>query len=349
MPIITRSRNKAQLPFQHPTSGVADAVKKASIVTTQVNTKKRDHDSDNEAYDVPPAKKKAKARTKPKAVATVVPEAPKASQTPIVTQKVAAKSRPKMTKTEREKKRVKDWQSAPPEEYAKARKRALTQRMFVIERERTGTEDVPEERVELAGSTGNIYKVYIREVPFCNCPQGRMGKFCKHIIYVLTQVLKAPPELEYQYSFLASELHAIFNGAPLPIDTIDESHDGNRKAIEDDCPICCFEMEQEKEPVTWCQAACGNNMHKSCFDKWAATKRASGSKVTCPYCRSEWQDSAVPQGPMRKLANGGVKGRDGYRNIGAALGLPSKRNYSSANDEVRDANELFEAGEAGQP
>jgi hypothetical protein len=41
-------------------------------------------------------------------------------------------------------------------------------------------------------------------------------------------------------------------------------------------------MEFEpKEEIVWCKAACGNNIHKKCFDQWAATSAESG--VRCVY------------------------------------------------------------------
>jgi hypothetical protein len=37
-----------------------------------------------------------------------------------------------------------------------------------------------------------------------------------------------------------------------------------------------------------CKAACGQNFHKECFEQWRSSKR--GLKVTCVYCRTEWQE-----------------------------------------------------------
>ena len=57
-------------------------------------------------------------------------------------------------------------------------------RMFVIDRSSGGTSDAPEETIELAGTTGNIYSITISKVPSCTCPDNRKGNQCKHIIYV---------------------------------------------------------------------------------------------------------------------------------------------------------------------
>ena len=57
-------------------------------------------------------------------------------------------------------------------------------RMFVLDRMRGGTDDLPEETIAMAGSTGNIYDVTICQVPRCTCPDNQKGNQCKHIVYV---------------------------------------------------------------------------------------------------------------------------------------------------------------------
>ena len=56
--------------------------------------------------------------------------------------------------------------------------------MFVIERTRQGTDEVPEEVIEMAGTTGNVYHVTINKMPSCTCPDNMKGNQCKHIVYV---------------------------------------------------------------------------------------------------------------------------------------------------------------------
>lgn len=56
--------------------------------------------------------------------------------------------------------------------------------MFVVSRSRVGTGEVPEEVIEIAGSTGNMYSVHIGLSPSCTCPDHQKGNQCKHIIYV---------------------------------------------------------------------------------------------------------------------------------------------------------------------
>lgn len=223
-----------------------------------------------------------------------------------------------------------------PLSYESTIMRATTQRMFVVDRSRHHNHDCPHltpdctmETVDLAGTTGNIYTVTISHVPTCNCPNFLGGNpQCKHILYVLIKVLKAPDHLMYQAAFLTSELHEIFtNAGPLPTDSVsEEDKDGKRKPVEGDCPICCEELATDAEPTVWCKAACGNNLHKSCFDQWAATK--GGGKVTCPYCRTAWENS-VDGEMLKDVKKSGTIGRDGYVNVASQLGLSGKRDYST--------------------
>lgn len=139
--------------------------------------------------------------------------------------------------------------------------------------------DCPCERVQIAGSAGNVYTVTITHIPTCTCPAGifkRKGEesLCKHSLYILHNVLKAPNHLKQQNAFLTSELKQIFANAPaMPSQIAEEDVEENsgRKSIEGDCPICFMEFE-EGEDIVWCRAACGNNIHKTCFDQWARLK-----------------------------------------------------------------------------
>ncbi|PGH08277.1 hypothetical protein AJ79_06064 [Helicocarpus griseus UAMH5409] len=212
-----------------------------------------------------------------------------------------------------------------PQTFLTKLERARTQRMFVVDRTREGTEEVPTERVQIVGTTGNIYEVAIELEPYCTCPDSEKGNQCKHIVYVLCNVLKVPDHLQYQLAFLSSELREIFANAPVnPKDNASkENESGKRKPIEGDCPICFMEFEPAREEIVWCKAACGNNIHKTCFEKWAATQSQNG--VRCVYCRSNWEvDTSFKQ----LLAQGKVN-EEGYVNVGAQLGLSGIRDYST--------------------
>ena len=224
--------------------------------------------------------------------------------------------------------RLRVYVEEPSDKYHRFFKSANTQRMFVIDRERgveaechANNENCPCETIQIAGSTGNVYTVTICHLPSCSCPVGILWKkgqeqCCKHVLYVLHHVLKAADELKCQNAFLTSELQELFADAPaLPSQVADdEPKDGNRKPVEDDCPICCMEFQEDDELV-WCRAACGNNVHKSCFGEWAKVKAGN---VTCPFCRTAWQSGEAPKKVKFGVANIDMpdeRGSNGYRNV----------------------------------
>lgn len=65
-------------------------------------------------------------------------------------------------------------------------------RMFIIERSCEGTEEVPEEVIVMAGSTGNLHDVVIGLEPSCTCPDYMNGNHRKHIIYVCKKLTQRP-------------------------------------------------------------------------------------------------------------------------------------------------------------
>lgn len=181
----------------------------------------------------------------------------------------------------------------------------------------------------MAGSTGNVYTITIDKVPSCDCPHAKKGNQCKHIAYVLSRVLRVSAGLEYQLAFLSSELRDIFAKAPpLPSVIAENSskHDGNRKPLEGDCPICFSEFEEGEETV-YCKAACGNNVHAHCFNQWKAAKQGRGG-VTCPFCRTPWQAEGH-EDIINKVSKDGKRNQEGYVNVAGELGLSGARDYSS--------------------
>ena len=215
--------------------------------------------------------------------------------------------------------------------YTKAREKAMTQKLVVMERSRDTEahchahhEDCPIETMQIVGSTGNVYTVRISHIMTCTCPVGvftRKGNegLCKHIIYALHTVLRVPDHLQYRQSFLHIELKDLFDNSPaLPSQVAEESEmDGNRKAIEGECGICAMDFE-EGESLVWCKAACGNNLHATCFKQWEKQK----AQVTCPFCRAHWQDDAKGKGKatMAEVTMPMDTGRGGYYNVGDQLG-----------------------------
>ncbi|KAL9125330.1 MAG: hypothetical protein Q9217_005450 [Psora testacea] len=231
-----------------------------------------------------------------------------------------------------EEKRLKRFRDHAPHSYLEKLYRATTQRMFVIDRSRTGTDGCPEESIAMVGSTGNVYSVHIGLIPSCTCPDNQKGNQCKHIVYVLHNVLKAPEHLQYQLAFLSSELREIFDAAPAPMISADTASDEscNRKPIEGDCPICFTPFDPSADEIVFCRAACGNNIHANCFEQWA--KSQGGREVRCVYCRTPWQgDEEQIKRICRDKAKGGPRSvnGEGYVNVAQELGMSGARDYST--------------------
>jgi len=145
----------------------------------------------------------------------------------------------------------------------------------------------------------------------------------------MSRVLHAKFELVYQLALLSSELRDIFAHAPPPADGTtsgDEAYTKNRKPVDGDCPICFTEFDEKTESIVWCRATCGQNIHKECFEMWAATKRQSSmnpwAEAACPYCRSVWQgdDDMIKNIKRTSVLNG-----EGYVNIADQLGISTTR------------------------
>ncbi|OQE21117.1 hypothetical protein PENSTE_c012G09096 [Penicillium steckii] len=230
--------------------------------------------------------------------------------------------------------RLRRWRAHPPKTYLERLFRIQHTRMFIVDQRLDGTEDVPEMSFEVVGSTGNLYRTTIKKDPQCDCPDGMKGNQCKHICYVLLHVLKAPAELQYQLAFLSSELREIKASAPVSWNNEGlppaENNKGNRKPIEGDCPVCYQEMVESQEAIVWCKASCGNNLHKECQDKWAATTGRT-SDVRCVYCRSIWE-SDTPNLNAESIqslrGNVGNLNHEGYVNLASQFGLSGKRDLS---------------------
>ena len=214
------------------------------------------------------------------------------------------------------------------------KERALTQRLTVLSREQCGTDDAPEEKVIVAGSTGNVYTISIGLIPSCDCPHAKKGNQCKHIIYVMLRVLKAREEFAYQLALVSSELREVIKNAP-PIPGVEtdgkdgietEGQDGNRKPIEGECPICYDDLD-DKEAIVYCKLSCGNNVHKQCMQNWRAVSKG---KATCPYCRAKWEEDTGFEGKLGEVDTKGLqRNEDGYVNVAGQLGLSGDRDMST--------------------
>lgn len=237
-----------------------------------------------------------------------------------------------------EEKRLKPFRKSAPQAYLQRLDRAHSQRMFLIDRKRRMNAAGYEEEVfDLAGSTGNVYQVTISKLPKCTCPDNGKGNQCKHIVYILVNVLKAPSPLSYQLAFLESELRTLFANAPISPQSFhgesaqaDGAAPSNRKPLEGDCPVCVMEFEPATEDIVWCRASCGQNIHKQCFEQWASSKAGQGT-VRCVYCRAEWQGDEKSVDSIKRIAKNITAGvnEEGYVNIADELGLSGERDASS--------------------
>lgn len=148
-------------------------------------------------------------------------------------------------------------------------------------------------------------------------------------LQVMSRVLRAEFHHVYQLALLSTELREILSAAPpietdAPSSTSDSNESGKRKPIEGDCPICFCEFDlNEKDSITWCRAACGQNVHAHCFRMWATTKcPGRESEATCPYCRSVW---GVELEPAKIVRAGRKVNEEGYVNIADQLGISEER------------------------
>tara|TARA_R110002050_G_scaffold104197_1_gene213572 strand:- start:679 stop:1917 length:1239 start_codon:yes stop_codon:yes gene_type:complete len=233
--------------------------------------------------------------------------------------------------------------------------RALNQRLYLVDRE--VVEKDKKEIFKVLGSTGNLYTVNIQTHCSCNCPDS--ARMCKHIIFVFCRVLKVPRKspLLLRASVTDAELKQLFASRPAVNDVEaareviaavtgkgleeeeianeegqKEENEEKRKKIEDDdeCVICYEDLVGvNPEPLTWCRATCGTNMHAACFKKWEET--ALGGSVRCPYCRADWkyspsEEASREKGKGKSLMAGSAYS-EGYQNFSHITGQKKSRDY----------------------
>ncbi|KAF1928670.1 uncharacterized protein M421DRAFT_62447 [Didymella exigua CBS 183.55] len=234
-----------------------------------------------------------------------------------------------------EEKRLRRHRARAPGSYLEVKNRALIQRLTVLSRERCGTNELPEEKVVIAGSTGNVYTVNVGLIPSCDCPHAQKGNQCKHIIYIMLRVLKAREDVACQLALTGTELRELIKNAPLipgvetdGNDRPGEEQDGNRKTIEGECPICYDELDSRNDEIVYCKTSCGNNVHKACMQSWIQV--AARGRATCPYCRATWDTEEAFNGTLGNVNTKGLqRNDDGYLNVAGQLGLSGERDHST--------------------
>ncbi|KAF9519645.1 hypothetical protein BS47DRAFT_1312253 [Hydnum rufescens UP504] len=231
--------------------------------------------------------------------------------------------------------------------------RVMQQRFFLVDRERQ--DQALSERFKILGSTGNVYDVVIDKLPVCTCPDASKGNHCKHLLFVFLKVLDVPitSSLYYQKALLSTELEEIFSHAPknptiLASQRVREAYavatgspskpsssqapppeSKHRSPNGDDCAVCYEAMEGDvallETILVWCET-CHNAVHKECFGQWSNTAKATGSRLTCVYCRAPWPVSKAA-GPS---TSGGVTiSEDGYVNLASIAGISTERDTST--------------------
>ncbi|KAF7312446.1 hypothetical protein MIND_00258100 [Mycena indigotica] len=252
-------------------------------------------------------------------------------------------------------KRLARFKSSCPQNIGERVGRVMSQRFFMVDRERVGEE--LKEEFKVLGSTGNIYTVTVAHLPSCDCPDASKGNHCKHILFVFLKVLQVPQSSQswYQKALLTTELEEIFANAPVAPNSVTNPRirEAYAKAVgktvpeqasasqtkkrmpaeDDDCPICYDEMHSVAETsLVFCES-CGNAVHKECFGQWQNTSRNQGKPLTCIYCRASWPSAGAASG------SGGNRGRagmsDGYVNLAGVAGVSPQRDTSSYYDGPR--------------
>mmetsp|Transcript_47624 Transcript_47624/g.101201 ORF Transcript_47624/g.101201 Transcript_47624/m.101201 type:complete len:278 (-) Transcript_47624:88-921(-) len=263
-----------------------------------------------------------------------------------------------MVKTPKEK-RLKRYRSSPTVKISERLARAVQQRLFLVSV--SAIADCPRHggpsvKLDVLGSTGNVYEVTIAKVPGCNCPDAMKGNLCKHLLFAMIKVVGLPISnpLAYQSAYLTEELEEIVGllrqrMRRLGRDVIandavrerheamkkgettndeddnDEGKDGSRrKEIEGDCPICFDALGSDPSQLTYCRVACGSNFHRGCIQMWTR-QPAQRSKPTCPACRQPWVDDQTGG----KKSQGKGTNDEGYENLGSLQGQSLVRDTST--------------------
>ncbi|KAK2040277.1 SAP domain-containing protein [Colletotrichum somersetense] len=175
-------------------------------------------------------------------------------------------------------------------------KRARKDAMYII-KQRDNYDGSPGFTVSIHGTSSDTYQVTIGNETSCNCTSMtfRPKSNCKHIIYVLTHVLRAPDEFLPQRTLFTEELTKLLDRAPKVRFTAAEAStdpsmsDGVPKPKDSKCCPVCFKDIGETQTV--CCGKCGNHTHSSCFDAYA--QEVSGWAVDCAVCQGTWSPAAV--------------------------------------------------------
>lgn len=114
--------------------------------------------------------------------------------------------------------------------------------------------------------------------------------------------LEANEQVMKKYKDKEENINGIINKAEK---TDKESENKKEKQIiqkpidkEEECGICFESLlngnntsssSSSSSNIVWCRKGCGNNLHKSCLQRWSkAIAKSEGQYTNCPLCRAEW-------------------------------------------------------------
>jgi hypothetical protein len=160
---------------------------------------------------------------------------------------------------------------------------------------------IKERKYDIMGTTKNVYTVTINKTPSCTCPDYKQrGKRCKHIYFVLTQIMKVCEEREDIKSYTDNELADMFSKIPMITENLrvnaqcldnylckkNKNGEVDRKNItdEDVCPICLGDMIDQDDELTYCKYSCGSSVHSDCFKMFNSQR----NDVKCLFCQKKW-------------------------------------------------------------
>ena len=214
--------------------------------------------------------------------------------------------------------------------------KALTERLFLVDIKEKSKVEL-EREFDVMGSTGNVYKVVIKNNSTCKCPDFLFRKnICKHLYFVYLKVLKGKgnfpkvlkkPRLEklfFDLENITNNLYANEQFREAYINKIKNEATGTSdnnlgikvQKVDDSCPICMDDFEAGGEELDFCKFGCGKTVHKNCFEMW--NKKNSGN---CVFCRTVWE---IVENKKKK-----GNGFGNYVNLYQAVNQPlPKRNYA---------------------
>lgn len=158
------------------------------------------------------------------------------------------------------------------------------------------------------------FHVNVGESISCSCSGGR-PQHCVHSLYVLNRMFKIQLDnpLIFQTGYTDAELGKMINWREDRISKKEKkkkkenaTHETNgvRMSLFDDisCSICQEDM-YSAENLFYCSNSCGHNYHMHCIKVWAEHKKASSDIVSCPMCRSVWEEEEIKKATVKAMTD----------------------------------------------